>query len=149
MYSVKDWELTVVDVLDILDNVDLVCVSAHVANTLGGGSVYVYVYTSADAFNDWEADGYRWIMNETVKLPGHSPRVSKWKTKRLHTTRLTSLPSDVNIWNRCVFIRQTYYSHNNIISYMNTIYIYFHLIFIPKYDKKIIFQFATKMIFMG
>ena len=53
MYCVKDWDLTVVDVLEILYNVDLVCVSAHVVNTLIGEGVYVYVYSSADALNDW------------------------------------------------------------------------------------------------
>ena len=75
MYCINDSVINVVDGLDILDNVDVVCFSAHAVNKPVGSSVCDC--TSADALNDWVGDGYRWIINGTVKLPRRSPHMCK------------------------------------------------------------------------
>ena len=103
MYCVKDNELTAVDMLEMLHNVDLV----------PGGSVFVYYYTLADAHSDWVADDCWWIINETVELPRRSPHACIYV---LLMARLSPLPSDVkNMERTCL------HSHNTTIPCMKTI----------------------------
>lgn len=82
IYTVRESELTVPQVLAIVSNVDTEKLSTRVPQKPLGGQVFVYnSLENSVTKDDWLADGYRWINNGTARLPIKEATVLKRKFK--------------------------------------------------------------------